>query len=139
MHKKSTTRGKRQKQLNAQHKPNKQKPTKGPSTSHIRRKKTETCLPHVFKRVRAKGHVLRRDSTAFPKLEIVAGQTRQPPELDRKQFHNHILHQIEAKPPSLPDSLSPESIHRTNSKSHPDSSIHNSTPKKPKLSAKRKT
>ncbi|CAN7079859.1 unnamed protein product [Brassica oleracea var. botrytis] len=64
MHKKSTTRGKRQKQLNAQHKPNKQKPTKGPSTSHIRRKKTETCLPHVFKRVRAKGHRLH----CFPQI-----------------------------------------------------------------------
>ncbi|CAN6911015.1 unnamed protein product [Brassica oleracea] len=60
MHKKPTTLGKRQKQLSAQHKPNqtKQKSTKGPSTSHIRGKKTETRLPHVFKRVRAKGHRL---------------------------------------------------------------------------------
>ncbi|CAN6876243.1 unnamed protein product, partial [Brassica oleracea] len=44
--KKPTTQVKRQKQLCAQHKPNQTK-------THQKGKKTETRLPHVFKRVRA--------------------------------------------------------------------------------------
>ena len=51
-------------------------------------------------------------------------ETQRPPEPDREQFHHHRLHQIGAKPPSSSDFFSPGSIHRTNSRSPPDSSIH---------------
>lgn len=51
-------------------------------------------------------------------------ETQRPPEPDREQFHHHRLHQIGAKPPSSSDSFSPGSIHRTNSRSPPDSSIN---------------
>ncbi|WZZ22890.1 hypothetical protein YC2023_124277 [Brassica napus] len=60
----------------------------------------------------------------FPQLGDRHRETQQPPELDREQFYHHRLHQIGAKPPSSSDSFSPGSIHRTNSRSPPDSSIH---------------
>ncbi|KAH0936174.1 LOW QUALITY PROTEIN: hypothetical protein HID58_013291 [Brassica napus] len=121
IHRKPTTQGIRQ---NPQNKPKQTKAHQGSKNNpHQRKQDGNTSSPRV-QSIESKKHVLRKDSTAFTKLEIIAGQNTATTGTCREQFHNHKLHQIEAKPPSSPDSFSPESIHRTNSRAHPDSSNH---------------